>query len=367
MEKKADNRVKKWTVGIIKTLTALYCVIFLFLAFEMEILEPMAVFHLAGELFSMIICILLEGSFDRAVSHDRLQELTGASYAFRVFRAIALALYGLMFADVTVWLAARSAVSSMPPWRVEWYIIPMALLALGYAGMFQWMISRSRKLETSFRRLMSENVATELIGDDNGAGQMAYVTVLFCQAAKPERNLRKDGASGGAAEEDPNWNRFLRMFYSEAAEICEKHGGTALEFPGECVLCVFGAPEPLVLHEASAVEAALEITDEMRALDRLRRQTKFPPVSISIGINTGNAHVGNVGDEKQKRFTVIGSSVNLASRIGSYAKPWEILISENVHKAVSEYIAAEEVGKIMPKGFDEPVAIFRVDLDGGIQ
>ena len=367
MEKKTDNRVKIWTVGIIKILTALICVVFLFLALEKGSLGSIAVFHLAGELFSMIICLLMEGSFDRAVSHDRLQELTDASHAFRIFRVISLTLYILMFADAAVWLLAGSDARRLPLWLVEWYIIPMALLALGYAGMFQWMTSRSRKLETSFRRLMSENVATELIGDDNGTGRMAYVTVLFCQTVMPAGNHGADSSSGGTAAEDPDRHRFLRIFYSEAAEICEKHGGTALEFPGECVLCVFGAPEPLVLHEASAVEAALEISAEMQALDHLRRQTKFPPASVSIGINTGNAHVGNVGDEKQKRFTVIGSSVNLASRIGSYAKPGEILISENVQKAVSEYIGAEEVGKIMPKGFDEPVAIFRVNMDGGIR
>lgn len=359
-----ENRIAEGIIAM-GAMTLLLIVIFLDKAFRQKCLVQAHVFHIAGELASIIIILLLTVSFAKATGQSRLDVIAGISHAFRLCRSVCLGVVALMIADIVIWLYVIPPENSVSIWLQVWYVVAISVFALAYAGAFQWMTDTSWKLDRSFRRLMSENVASELIKTSGESGKTGYVTTLFCQVNYSENGRTGSGTAGSGQEEQAALIRLLRMFYSETAEICEYHGGTALEFPGSCVLCVFGAPGPLPAHERSAVQAAMEIAEEMKLLDSMSEQTGFPPFTVSIGINTGNAHVGNVGNEKMKRFTVIGSSVNLASRAGSFAKPGEILITENVKKAVCGSIPLEKAGKVMPKGFDEAISIYRVLPSGG--
>jgi len=355
-------------VVIMGVLTMLLWLAFLYLAFGRNRLGTITVFHVSGELFSIVICQVVSYSLSKATGKEQMETIVETSRGFRIYRVLCLVFMLLMFADVLVWMCFGHLAEGTHFWMTMWYLLPMAALALAYAGIYRWMSQRSKKLQDSFRHLMSENVVSEISKEEKAdTVRMEYVTVLFCQVKGLENDNGEEvfGNMTSDDEEDSPLHRFLRFFYTETAEVCEKHGGTALEFPGYCVLCVFGALGKLERHEAAAVDTALEILAEMEALKKLQKETDFPSFDIGIGISTGNIHVGNVGSETQKRFTVIGSGVNLASRLAGYAKPGEIIIAENVRKAVLVSMDTEVVDSVMPKGFDAPVSIYRVKRNRG--
>ncbi|MGH9175400.1 MAG: adenylate/guanylate cyclase domain-containing protein, partial [Vicinamibacterales bacterium] len=128
------------------------------------------------------------------------------------------------------------------------------------------------------------------------------------------------------------------------------------KFLGDGVMAIFGAPVPVANHEMAAVRAALE----MRAsLDRLREDTGVR-VGFGIGLNAGQAIVGNIGTSQLMNYTAIGDVVNVAARLQSEARSGEILISEAILDRVRDAVVFEELSEIYVKGRSEPVLTFKL-------
>jgi class 3 adenylate cyclase len=85
-------------------------------------------------------------------------------------------------------------------------------------------------------------------------------------------------------------------------------------------------------------------------------------IAIRIGINTGEVVAGNMGSARRLDYTVIGSNVNLASRLESGARPGQILVSKATREALSLSIPVQPAGTISAKGFSEPIEVFTVDV-----
>src|SRR5678816_3199352 len=98
-------------------------------------------------------------------------------------------------------------------------------------------------------------------------------------------------------------------------EIAFQHGGTVNEILGDAVMVIFGAPLPLDGHARAAVACAIEMQNAMHAVNRRNAVTGFPRLEMGIGINTATVIVGNIGSARRARFGVLGSGVNVASRI----------------------------------------------------
>ena len=115
-----------------------------------------------------------------------------------------------------------------------------------------------------------------------------------------------------------------------------RHDGTLDKFIGDAVMAQWGAPIGDAADPDRAVRAAIDMIRELDTLNARWRAEGRPELQIGIGINYGDAFAGNIGSEKRLEFTVIGDTVNTASRLCSVAGPREILISESLRRALSQ-------------------------------
>jgi class 3 adenylate cyclase len=122
----------------------------------------------------------------------------------------------------------------------------------------------------------------------------------------------------------------------------------------------FGDPIPMADHARRAVRMALEMQDEMKRLQHRWFSSGSQPLAIGIGINTGFVTVGNIGSESFTDYTVIGTQVNLTSRIQSLAEAGEVVISHPTYAQVKDMVEVEPRGEVTVKGLKAPVLVYRV-------
>ena len=155
----------------------------------------------------------------------------------------------------------------------------------------------------------------------------------------------------------------LNRYLSEMAQIALKHGATIDKYVGDAILAFFGDPESRGVREDA--RACLLMAIEMQAklkeleLEWMGAGTERP-FRVRIGINTGYCTVGNFGSPDRMDYTIIGSEVNLASRLEQSCEPGSILISHVTWSLVNDIIDAEECPPLNVKGFSEPVRTYAV-------
>jgi adenylate cyclase len=155
----------------------------------------------------------------------------------------------------------------------------------------------------------------------------------------------------------------LNRYLTEMSRIALEHGATIDKYVGDAILAFFGDPETRgVKQDALAcVEMAIAMQRRMRELQLEWRDAGLEkPFELRIGINTGYCTVGNFGSEDRMDYTIIGSEVNLASRLESHAEPGNILISHGTYSLVKDSVLAEERDPIQAKGFSRPVRNYKV-------
>src|SRR5262245_8874408 len=158
-------------------------------------------------------------------------------------------------------------------------------------------------------------------------------------------------------EVDPEQvHALLERFFSRVDDLVEAHGGRVDKHIGDCVMAVFGAPVAHGNDVERAVTAALAIRDAMPKLSaELGR-----PLSLHIGVASGQVVASDTGSASHREYTVTGDSVNLASRLTDAAAPGEVLISEAVWRALAERLDCSEVGPLAVEGFADPVRTWGV-------
>ncbi|WP_052763694.1 PAS domain-containing protein [Microvirga massiliensis] len=155
----------------------------------------------------------------------------------------------------------------------------------------------------------------------------------------------------------------LNHYLTEMAKIALDHGATIDKYVGDAILAFFGDPETKGVREdaAACVAMAIAMQARMRELQAEWRDAGLEkPFELRIGINTGYCTVGNFGSEDRMDYTIIGSAVNLASRLQSFAEPGGILISHETYSLVKDIVVAEEQSPVLAKGFSKPVRNYKV-------
>ena len=146
--------------------------------------------------------------------------------------------------------------------------------------------------------------------------------------------------------------------------IIFKNEGTIDKFIGDCIMAIFGAPIPHKDDVYRAVKSAVEIQYRMSDLNKERQRNGMRMVNVGIGINHGEAVVGNIGSKERLDYTVIGDSVNTASRIQGLAKGGEVVVSESVYYQVKDAFTFIEMPPVKVKGKEKPLKVFKIKVEG---
>ncbi len=149
----------------------------------------------------------------------------------------------------------------------------------------------------------------------------------------------------------------LNEYLEIATRVIIKFGGYIDKFIGDAVLGVFGVPVFRQDHVERAVRAAIYLQEELHK----ESQSGNPLLaSIGISIHFGEVVAGNVGSQSKMEYTVIGDSVNLASRLNAFAGSGDVVVSQQVKDCLGKKINVESIGAKLIKGKEEPVEVFRV-------
>lgn len=163
--------------------------------------------------------------------------------------------------------------------------------------------------------------------------------------------------------ESEELTQLLNRYLTEMARIALEFGATIDKYIGDAVLAFFGDPESKgVKQDARAcVRMAIAMQRRMRELQAEWQELgAVEPLQMRIGINTGFCTVGNFGSEDRMDYTIIGSMVNLASRLQSQVDPGGILIGYETFALVKDDVATEEQSAVTVKGLAEPVRCYKV-------
>ena len=136
--------------------------------------------------------------------------------------------------------------------------------------------------------------------------------------------------------------------------------GTVDKFIGDATMGVFNAPLDLDDYTYRCVKAGLEMAEMAKTLDDKLPDDLKGRVGFGVGINCGEAIVGNVGTDFRMEYTAIGDTVNTASRLEGQAKAGTVIISSAVYERIKDRVVCEDAGKVKLKGKAEEVQIYRV-------
>lgn len=159
--------------------------------------------------------------------------------------------------------------------------------------------------------------------------------------------------------------RLLNFYFDKMTEEITRYRGTVIEFLGDGVLAVFGAPLISENHICDAIAAGIEMQNRMDEVNEFCKEQGYPLLEMGIGIHSGEAFIGNVGSEKIMRYNVVGKVVNESSRIESYSVGGQVLVSQEALDKITVPVEVHNHMQIMAKGIQKPVAVCEVAAIGG--
>jgi adenylate cyclase len=219
-------------------------------------------------------------------------------------------------------------------------------------------LAERERLKDTFGRFTNPAVAERAIkGELPLGGETREVTVFFS-------DIRSFTAISEKLEPQ-EVVEFLNGYITRMVDCVDKTGGVVDKFIGDAVMAVWGAPLSAgspVQDALNCVKAALLMRLSLYEYNKGRGGDKNPVVRIGCGINTGEVVAGQIGSNRRMEYTVIGDTVNLASRTETLNKPLgtDILITENTWNLIGRYVITEEMPPVTVKGKEKPVRMFAV-------
>ena len=159
--------------------------------------------------------------------------------------------------------------------------------------------------------------------------------------------------------------KILNFYFEKMADVITQYQGTIIEFMGDGILVLFGAPVTRKDDGERAVACAVAMQLALKEVNEQMQEWNLPPLEMGIGINTGEVVVGNIGSEKRTKYAAVGSHVNLTYRVESYTTGGQILIADSTYELVKSIVKTEGSKRVQPKGVKEPISIYSViGIDG---
>ena len=157
----------------------------------------------------------------------------------------------------------------------------------------------------------------------------------------------------------------LNHYFEAMVAVISKYGGTVIEFLGDGIFVVFGAPKEMPDHASNAVKCAIGMQNAIKEVNKWTEENGYPELTMGIGINTGTAVVGNIGSENKMKYGCMGQTVNIAGRLESLTVGGQVLITDNTRQKLTGEFESCSEGSFLPKGARDELKYYEVSkLDG---
>lgn len=216
-------------------------------------------------------------------------------------------------------------------------------------------IERRATVVTNLSRYLPSEVATSIaegraklaLGGERRAISVLFADVVsftsFAEGAPPERVVA-----------------FLNELFSVLTEVVFRHGGTVDKFVGDCIMAFFGAPTPSEDHAARALAAAEDMHRFVESNAPAWKASYGVDIRLAIGVNSGDALVGNLGSEARMDYTAIGDVVNVAARLEGLAQPGQTLLTSEVAALAGDAFKLHGLGEHPLRGKRQAVKVFEL-------
>jgi len=246
--------------------------------------------------------------------------------------------------------------------------ISVAVVGLQVAGfnlmalLTGWMVDRQRRqrrerdfLNETFGKYVSKAVRDEILdGRVSLKGEIKEVTVLFADLRDFTRLVESTPPRDVVT--------IINTYFKSMTEAINAHHGLVIQFIGDEIEAVFGAPVALEKHQQWAVDAALEMRTRLSQVNLQLANQGFPPLRHGIGLHTGKVVAANIGSTQRLSYALVGETVNIASRIEELNKDFDtdILISEAVRQGLDRLVDMNPLPPVSVKGIREPLHLFSI-------
>ena len=256
------------------------------------------------------------------------------------------------------WYAAGKAYENGYVLPLLYPILAAAVLFVGQVAVQYVSERRAKKqIQNVFGRYVSDSVVSNIVKGGEEAlklgGQKKDIAVLFADV----RGFTplSEGLDPEAVVE------ILNKYLERTTKAVFDHGGTVDKFIGDATMAIFNAPMDLDDYVLNAVRTGLDMAAASNELAPEMEAKSGRKVGLGIGINCGEAVVGNIGTSKRMEYTAIGNTVNIAARLEGKAKAGEVVISPYVYERIKDRIEVTSLGLQQLKGISEPVELYRVE------
>lgn len=236
-------------------------------------------------------------------------------------------------------------------------IISIVTMIFGYLHRFLIEGQNKEKIKKAMGKYISDDIMERVVKNIDElklGGKRSVVTVLFADI----RGFTSMSEQMSAEEV----SNILNEYFTEIEPIITKHNGIINKFIGDAVMAIFGEPIMDKNHAINAVKCANDMLKKVRKLQHKWMEQGKPKIEIGIGINTGEVFVGNIGSERRMEYTVIGDTVNLASRIESYNKIYRtnFLIGPSTYSEVKNYVNVIKISDVQIRGKIQKLDLYEV-------
>ncbi len=268
--------------------------------------------------------------------------------------AVPLMTKGMVIGAVYVDSPFRAAIFEEKDKEFLQAISDLAAIAIDNARQYE----RSEFLRHLFEAHVNKQVTDYVIARSGRTikfldGERRMVTMLNSDIA---------GFSALSQQMDPQeLVRFLNEYFARMIHVVLTHGGNIDKFQGDGMLVVFGAPNPMEDHALQALRAAHEMVSEIDRFNRDLVEANLPPISVGIGLDTGDVIAGHVGSRDRMEFTLIGVPVNNSAYL-SKVRPARVLMSEATRAFMPNEFSVTPYEPMLLKGAVLPQEIYQLEV-----
>ncbi|MFZ4403279.1 MAG: CHASE2 domain-containing protein [Pseudobdellovibrionaceae bacterium] len=330
---------------------------------------PLEANYPGPEIHLTVLANLLEQKFIRTIDAEKwtmcglifllglvfsvLWSYVGAVMAFTSFAAVVLTIVG---SEYYLFFKKDILVSGFLPLQLLVLIFTIIIVIKYFSEEV-----KKKQIRATFSKYVSPAVVDELLhhSDNLKLGGRKQVMSVFFSDVRGFTTISEKLSPTDLSD-------LLNSYLSPMTDIVFNNSGTLDKYMGDAIMAFFGAPVATEQHAHQACRCALQSLVKLKELQEEFRRKDLPNIDIGIGINTGEMSVGNMGSNIVQSYTVMGDSVNLASRLEGINKQYgtRIVISEFTQARVKNEFISREIDWVKVKGKNEPVRIFELIQEG---